>query len=320
MITLCVREIPKEAHRLEGVAECLRATGYDVGRTCDEPWQWDADEVVWIQDNPSWFPRIIEKLRSTPASRRPFTVVWLTEPLSEPAASGLARPRLSMREIAKIVMRDVRATDVYTNYFCLRRLAGAGIPDLLVVSTPSRKEFLADRGIASHWVPLGYSPAMGRDMNIARDIDVLFLGSPDDPRHRRSVKFLRRRGVTVQVMGSWSGRASWGEPRTELINRTKIFLNLHRHAGMLSGTRLILGMANKALVVSEPIYDSRPFISGEHFVTAALEDMPRVIDSYLASQSERERIARSGFRFVTEHLKVESSIARIADLISANRQ
>jgi hypothetical protein len=204
---------------------------------------------------------------------------------------------------------------VFTNSYHLRKLARSGIPDVLIVSTPSRREFLAEKGISSSWVPFGYDSTYGRDLKLTRDIDVLFLGTPDDARHRRAVRYLRRKGVNVVSKGSWSDPACWGEERTKLINRTKIFLGLQRRPGKLSGIRMLLGMANKALVIAEPMYDSAPYVAGKHFISASLDEMPEVIEHYLRADSERELITDEAHRFVTEEVTLAQSLARIRALL-----
>jgi hypothetical protein len=186
---------------------------------------------------------------------------------------------------------------------------------VLIVSTPSRREFLAEQGISSHWVPFGYDATYGRDLKLTRDIDVLFLGTPDDARHRQAVRHLKRKRVNVVSKGSWSDPACWGEERTKLINRTKIFLGLQRRPGKLSGIRMLLGMANKALVIAEPMYDSAPYVAGKHFISASLDEMPEVIEHYLRADSERELITDEAHRFVTEEVTLAQSLARIRALL-----
>jgi hypothetical protein len=229
--------------------------------------------------------------------------------------SGLPWPHLHLREIAKILLRDARATDVYTNYFRLRRLASEGLPDLLVVSTLGRLEFLTERGFAAHWVPLGYVPTHGRDMGLPCDIDVLFLGALDIPRRKRLIKRLRQRGVNLLALGSWFDPNYWGENRTRLLNRTKILLNILRHPGNLSDHRLILGMANKALVISEPMYNPAPYVPGKHYISATIEEMPEAISYYLAHDDERERIANEGHQLVTQEVTMARSLSCILELI-----
>lgn len=297
------------------VALGVKRAGVEVTLKKDGPVPLTARDFVWIQGNFNWYPRLARQLASMSPGDRPYVILWHTEPLPLPSASPFPDARLHLREIAKILLRDSRATDVYTNARRLRSVAREGLADLVVVSTRSRQEFLAEHGVAAHWVPLGFDPYLGRDLGLKRDVDALFIGTPHNPRHRRSVRYLRRQGVNLKSIGNWNDPSCWGEPRTQLINRAKTFLALQRNPGKLSGARMILGMANKSLVIAEPMYDSSPFIPGVHFVAASLKEMPDVIRHYSESESEREQIAEAGHRFVTSDLKMGDSIARIFALI-----
>ncbi|HEV8712229.1 MAG TPA: glycosyltransferase [Candidatus Binatia bacterium] len=314
-ITFCFRTFAHNQGKLHVVTSSLVAAGCRVTQTGDEPLRLRADEVVWILGNANWFPVIRRQLAATPQAGRPVVVIWHTEPLPPPTAAGLPWPRLHARELAKIFLRHANATDVYTNYWRLRALARKGLPDLLAVSTRGGCQFLAERGTVAHWVPFGYDPSYGHDMNLPRDIDVLFLGEHQIPRRRRLLEDLRRQGINLLAVGSWSDPAYWGENRTRLLNRAKIVLNLQRHPGELSGVRFILAMANNALVISELIYDPAPYIPGKHYVSAAPEDFPRVIRYYLTHEDERMAIANEGHRFVTQELTMARSVAQILALI-----
>jgi len=242
-------------------------------------------------------------------------MVWHSEPLPFPRDSGFPNPRLTLRELAKIVLRDERATDAYTNYFRLKQMHRRGLIDLCVVTSRSRQQFLEEKGIPSHFVPLGLHPGLGRRMNLERDIGVLFIGTLDDSRHRSALKFLRAKGISVMALGSWKPGPTWGESRTELINRAKIFLNVQRHAGQYSGYRMLLGMANGALVVSEPVHDPFPYVPGLHYVESTLEQMGETISKYLSDAAERGKIAESGHRLVTESLTMSNSMEQMISLM-----
>ena len=271
----------------------------------------DRDGVLWIHGNAAFFPRVCRRLLRMPAGERPLVVIWHMEPLPPPTASGIPKPRPHLREIAKIVLRDARATDVYTNAFTLRRLHRNGVPDVLVVSAPGRQEYLAERGIPSHFVPVGLLPEAGRDLALERDIDVLFLGSLDVPRRNRILQSLRAQGVPVTALGDWKNPDYWGESRTILLNRAKILLNLSRTEGEYSGIRILLGLANKALVVSEPIYESKPYIPGRHFVMARHEELAERILHYLGDPVARAAIIEEGYRAAHAEFAMERSLNRI---------
>jgi hypothetical protein len=315
-ITLCQAYwAPQRGNIMRAVTAALKDAGHHVTQVRDEPLDLVASEVVWMLGNANWFPVICRQLAVRPQSERPLVMLWHSEPLPPPRAAGLPWPRLHRREVVRILRRDVNATDVYTNYWRLRRLARSGLPDLRIASTPGRCEFLVERGLPAHWVPLGYDPARGYDLGLSRDIDTLFLGDLQIPRRRRMIKRLRRSGVNLLAMGDWSDPACWGENRTRLLNRTKVFLNLQRHPGELPDTRLILGMANRALVISEPIYSPAPYIPETHYISATIGEMPEVIRYYLTHHDEREAIAAAGHRFVTQELTMARSVARVLELI-----
>lgn len=314
-ITLCHRGVPATRGRQSTVAATLAKAEYNVTEIGDGPLNLAANSIVWILGNANWFPTVCRKLQAVPKSKRPFVVIWHYEPLPPPKAANLPWPRLHLREIVKLLLRHSNATDVYTNYFRLRSLARRRLPDLLVVSTLSRREFLAERGITAHWAPLGYHPSQGCDLGLSRDIDVLFLGDLQIPRRRPLLSQLQQHKVNLMAVGDWSDPAYWGEKRTRLLNRTKIFLNVQRYPGEPSGQRLLIGMANKALVISEPMYNPAPYVSGKHYITATTEEMPEVIRYYLAHEDERRALVEDAYRLVTQEVTLEHSLSRILTLI-----
>ncbi len=314
-IAACIRTVPGGQTEGARIAAALERMGCRVTPLGARRWSAADGPVLLILGNASWYPAVLRQLLSEPKERLPLVVIWHWEPLPPPDASGLAWPWLTLRELGKIALRDWRANDVYTNYWTLRKLSRRGVIDLLAASTPGRVEFLGERNIVARYLPLGYSPDHGYDMKRTRDIDVLFLGDMRPLRRKWLIALLRRRGIQVHAAGDWADPAYWGERRTELINRSKIFLNLQRFPGEYSGLRLIIGMANRALVVSEPMYRPGPFVPGVHFVSATVEEMPGVIEYYLENDAERERIATEGHRLVTEQLSLDESIRKLAGWI-----
>ena len=316
-MTVCYRPIQALTGKVHIVTSLLRETGYRVTQVSDERLDLKGTDIVLMLTNANWFPALCKQLQAAPAAERPFTVIWHAEPLPPPKSAGLPQPLLNLREIGKMLLRDRRATDVYTNYFRLRVLNEEGIPDLLLISTPGRQEFLAEHGLASTFVPLGYHPAEdGCDLGLERDIEVFFLGALNIPRRKKLFRILRRSGVRLVAKGSWHDPDLWGESRNRLLSRTKILLNLQRYPGELPGMRLIMGMANRSMVISEPIYKPGGFIPGKHYISAESDEMPEIIEYYINHDDERERIATEGHNFVTRDLTLETSISSILRLIA----
>jgi len=311
-IGACIRTVPGGQTEGARIAAALEQMGCRVTPLGARPWSPADGPVLLVLGNAYWYPAVLRQLLTEPKERLPLVVIWHWEPLPPPDASGLPWPSPTLRELAKIILRDWRANDVYTNYWVLRKLSRRGVIGLLAASTPGRVEFLAERNITARYLPLGYSPDHGYDMKLRRDIDVLFLGDMRSWRRRRLIRLLRRRSTEVHAAGDWADPAYWGDRRTELINRSKIYLNLQRFPGEYSGLRLIIGMANRALVISEPMYRPGPFVPGVHFVSATVEEMPHVIEYYLKNDAERERIATEGHRLVSEQLSLDDSIQKLA--------
>src|SRR4051812_327775 len=107
---------------------------------------------------------------------------------------------------------------------------------------------------------------------------------------------LSRRGIAVQRFDNL-----WGQERIEVLNRTRILLNLLRHPRDFTGHRLLLGAANKALVVSEPM-DDEPLQPGRHMIQAPVEELADRIVYYLEHEDERRRITEAAYELATTRL------------------
>jgi glycosyltransferase involved in cell wall biosynthesis len=242
--------------------------------------------------------------------------VWNAEPLPFPRESGVRLSPPTPRELAKIVLRDVRTTDPQSNARRIVGLVSRGLVDLVVVTSEDRREYLRERGIDAHVIPRGYHESYGTDVGLERDVDVVFLGALDVPRRRRILRGLAGAGVEVVAHGSWTDQRYWGTGRARLLNRAKVVLSLTRHPGQFAGDRFVVAMGNGALVISEPVYRPSPFRPGEHFVEARVPDLAATIRQYLTHEDARRRIAACGHSFVTQELTMKSSAARLLELLA----
>lgn len=79
-----------------------------------------------------------------------------------------------------------------------------------------------------------------------------------------------------------------------LAQRAKVVLNIHRSsARFFEWHRIALhGMAQGALVVTEPCSDASPFAPGRHFIAAPLGEIPRVLARLLGTAAGRRQAAR----------------------------
>lgn len=290
-------------------AELFRELGFETRLVSDEGFDVSPDRIVFISGNALWHERALDRIRPLPADERPFVIVWHSEPLPFPREAGLGLAPLNLREIGKIVLRDRRVSDPHSNARHLRRIGPEGIVDLLAVATRSYQAFLAQEGIDSELVPVGYHPVHGERLDLERDVDVLFLGDLRVGRRKRIFKRLQQDGLPVRAVGSYSDPTFWGEGRTQLLNRSKILLNLPRHRGLLADLRLIFGMATGALVLSEPVYLPEPYVPGKHYVEAEVAEMADTARRYLEDEEARLRITDEAHTFVTQELTLERSFA-----------
>ena len=323
-IAVCWRPVPARSGEEHAVTQLLRRHGSRVIQTRDASLDLRELDVVLMLENCGWFPTIVREFKAVKNDvALPLMVVWHWEPLPLPKAAGVSTPRLNAREIAKILLLDARATDVYTNLRNLRRLSRESWRVLLIVSSQAWQESLADRGMTAQWVPYGYEAGDGIQAVGApggeQDIEALFLGSLEIPRRRKIVKELRSLGVSLEARGSWFEKQLWGEDRARLISRAQAFLNIQRHPREIGAHRMILGMANHSLVLSERIYNPAPFLPGKHYVESEVRDMPEVLRYYRAHPAERAEIVERAYRFVTQELRMETSVSRILSLIDMVR-
>jgi hypothetical protein len=290
--------------------------GLPIEHVPDGPIEPGRADLVLIWGAPWWYPQATQSLLRMRPAQRPHVLIWHTEPLPLPRAAGFPAQRRSLRELAKIALRDARVADARSNLQRLIRLGESGVPDVLVVPYAASAETLAEHGLQSHVVPIGSGPRHCVDIGLERDIDVTFLGALEVPRRRRLLRRLHRDGVVVHAVGGWANQAYWGAARTELLNRTKILLNLGRFPGQLSGHRFVLGMGTGAVLASEPVYRPDPFVPGKHYVSAALDDLPGAIARLLDADAQRTAIATRARRFVREELTMERSLAQVAALVA----
>jgi hypothetical protein len=299
-----------------GITKQLCDAGYTARDEPDDRPLVDPDGVALIVSNAAYFPRLCAALRRAPPNDRPLVALWQSEPLPISRSSGLPRERLTARQLARLLVRRDGVNDVYTNARAIRNLDRAGLPDVLAVISGERAAHLAERGIASEIVPFGYEPGLGKDLGLERDIDVLMLGELC-ARRRRALRYLRARGVQIAPVGSWTDPALWGESRTRLMNRVRIDLNLSRTPGSFPGLRFLIALANGALPISEPLVDPTPFVGGEHFVEAPLEELPTMIRHYLDQDHERRAVVERGRAFMARELTLSRSLSRLLSLLAA---
>ena len=277
--------------------------------------------VAVLRANANWFPATERSLLKRKKEQRPLSVIWHIEPLPAPRGARLPFQKLYRREVKLILLRSRYATDMYSNAWRLKSMARHDIPDLMLVSSQDRCDYLKERGIQSHRVPMGHVSLLEEtpppnNKEAARDIDVLFIGAQSLRHRSETVQQLEDAGIKVMSIGDYHNDSLWGPERDLLIRRAKIFLNLQRYPAMLPGMRFLIGMANRAMIVSESLYKPIPYVPGEHLIETPRRELAATLRRYLDDHDERERIANNGYEF-SKTMTTRHSMTQIVDHIEA---
>jgi hypothetical protein len=180
-----------------------------------------------------------------------------------------------------------------------------GLFDRMFVSLSPRREFLSERGVTSAFVPVGHIPSFGkRNSGDNRDIDVLFLGLKAGRRRRNLLRDLEDKlsaaGFRLVVVDG----GCFDDERTQLLNRSKIVLNLHKFPWEFPGMRLLMAMSCGALVVSEPAPDMRPYVQDEHLVVSPVDALPDTLVRCLTESDLRHSITERAYHFVMKDMQL----------------
>jgi hypothetical protein len=159
----------------------------------------------------------------------------------------------------------------------------------------------------------------------ARPIDLLFVGHASPRRERffagaaatlsRYRCYLHFSDVSAPVIPGVTTHMSTATV-IGLAQRTKILLNVHHGDDRyFEWHRIVmLGIWQRALVISEPSGVAPPFQAGVDFVEAPLEQMGETIDYYLCSAErirQGQEIAQRGFRTLTEQCRLADALRRL---------
>jgi hypothetical protein len=200
---------------------------------------------------------------------------------------------------------------VMARYDNFKKYGDKNIADFIFTTTPAKQQFLSARGFASRFVPIAYHPLFGDDMNLQRDIDVLFLGSLNNVRRKRILKTLKKNLAKDNIKFEIVDKDCFGKERTELLSRSKISIDLPRVPWDYAIERFLMSMGCGSLVISEISANSSPFIPGTHFVSANAGVFESSIRYYLKNSKERERITKTSYNFVTNELILKNSVLAI---------
>lgn len=175
-------------------------------------------------------------------------------------------------------------------------------------------------GIPTLYVPWGGCKVLYENLNLERDIDVLWMGKRGTNRRSnildRVFNELRPYGVKIHVADNEQNPFIFNGTRTEYLNRAKIVLNVTRTWYDDNFSRFALAALNRSLVVSEPVLEHCiEFKVNVHYVAAPISELSRTILYFLEHEEERGRIVDNAYNLVTSELRFHHGIKRIMDAV-----
>lgn len=183
----------------------------------------------------------------------------------------------------------------------------------LLVSTEQKRSAMRAAGHDAVFAPVGHNAEYGHDLGLTRDLDVLFLGRAVGRWRRgvlrRIVADLRNRGASVDVRT----RGVRGDDRTELLNRTRVVLHLHKYPWDTPWMRWYLASANGAVVCSQPLSTPAPLRPGIDYLSAEPESLADEIMRLLGDEAARLAMLDSCRRRMAEEMSMELTVERMLD-------
>ncbi|MHA2028999.1 MAG: glycosyltransferase family protein [Candidatus Kariarchaeaceae archaeon] len=192
-----------------------------------------------------------------------------------------------------------------------------GVLQLLVDISNIYASFYGNHGVHAKYIPFGTSSQWYLDLEMERDIDVLWMGTRRTRRRSKLIDELRKQlqyyGIEMYIMDDVERPFIFGKKRIEFINRSKITLNLlptWYDPAFIVRFHLVAG--NRSLVVSEPILPHCPdHKAGEVYAEANTNDLAETIHFFINNDRERQKITDTAYNLVTKKLTLHNSIRQI---------
>lgn len=272
------------------------------------------------------FLPLVHQLEQMPPGRRPVLVHWNTEGIPDlripwfltrtisAGRSWLERARHDLTQrlgpvtgskslLSVLDSRMLRFRYVGDYYYALSK----GVLNVFADSSAVYSQLHNRRGLPTIFAPWAATPQWYADLNLERDIDVLWMGNQQSRRRRTLLERVRqellRHGVAIYMADNIENPFIFRKERTRFLNRAKITLNITRTWYDDNFSRFALAAPNRSLIVSEHMLPHCPaYEAGVHYVAVAPEQLAETILFYLAHPAERERIVENAYRLSTSRL------------------
>ena len=320
----------------EVIADELIALGYHTTHfQIGSPIPQNAD-VVFSFGPYGRFLTVPRQLARIPSDQRPIFVHWNTEGIPDPKIPWRIMSRLSglrswlgrfqeIRNGSPIIPGTERFFSLIESRMLRFRYVGdyyyahqKGWMDIFADSSEIYADFHRHHGLPTIVAPWGATPRWYQDLEIERDIDVLWMGKRGTRRRSQILDRVREelaaQGVQIYIADGEENPFIFDEERISFLNRSKITLNITRTWYDDNFSRFAMAAPNRSLIVSEPVLPHCPsFKAGIHYVSAPTNSLTETILFYLHHESERLEIVENAYRLVTEELTFQSSIKAIME-------
>lgn len=324
----------------EAISDELNALGYQSIRFQIGSLIPETAEVVFSFGPYGRFLTIPSQLAQMPPNQKPIFVHWNTEGIPDLRIpwklmsliagwrSWLGRIHDSQSVSARIPGTEALASLNGSRMLRFRYLGDyyyahrQGWLDIFADTSEIYAEFHRRHGlptIVAHW---GAVPQWYKDLDLKRDIDVLWMGTRGTKRRSMILDRVRSEletyGVRIHLADGKENPFIFGDERIYYLNRSKITLNITRTWYDDNFSRIALATPNRSLIISETVLPHcRSFVPGTHFVSVPVEKLAETILYYLDHEEERLRIVENAYQFVTTKLVFRESIKSIME--AANR-
>lgn len=181
-------------------------------------------------------------------------------------------------------------------------------------------------GLPAIFVPWGTVRSWYANLDLERDIDVLWMGTRRTKRRSKLLDRVRNQlsahGAQMYVADNVENPFIFGKVRTQFLNRAKITLNLlPTWYDNAFPYRFHIAAGNRSLVVSEPILRHCPmYKAGTHYVSVPVENITETALHYLEHEDERLQIIENAYELVTTELTLANSIKAIMEAVDKVRR
>lgn len=291
----------------------LQAHGCHVTtRQFAESWQLGQADYLLLYGPMFPIHRTIARLEQAP--RVPPILFWFTEQLPHPRlplVKALAMLRWRLGELGHRIGRLRAIGDILA-------LQKRGWLQRIAVFSERHQATFAQLGCSVVRAPMGLHLTFGERLQLARDVDVLFLGTTRDRRRKRIIAQLTEQfavsGINFVIKdGSQTHGHVFETERTELINRSKILLNVMRQPWDDLTFRALLAAGNGAMLLSEPVAelgwgDFRP---NHHFIMGEIDQLATTAKRWLADDAARQAVAETSYQLVVTQMTIEQMTGRL---------